>query len=128
MRFPIAESFLVGAVLSATDAASVFAILRRKKLNLKDGVASLLEIESGSNDPIAYMLTVIGIYILNGDNLIKVPYVIFAQIVYGVLIGIGLAVAAIYVLTEYHLQCNDAAACGGCHICSYQDGYNCKWT
>ena len=64
LRFPIAESFLVGAVLSATDAASVFAILRRKKLNLKDGVASLLEIESGSNDPIAYMLTVIGIYIL----------------------------------------------------------------
>ena len=40
LRFPIAESFLVGAVLSATDAASVFAILRRKKLNLKDGVAS----------------------------------------------------------------------------------------
>lgn len=106
LRFPIAESFLVGAVLSATDAASVFAILRRKKLNLKDGVASLLEIESGSNDPIAYMLTVIGIYILNGDNLIKVPYVIFAQIVYGVLIGIGLAVAAIYVLTRTDIIVN----------------------
>ena len=89
-----------------TDAASVFAILRRKKLNLKDGVASLLEIESGSNDPIAYMLTVIGIYILNGDNLIKVPYVIFAQIVYGVLIGIGLAVAAIYVLTRTDIIVN----------------------
>ena len=106
LRFPIAESFLVGAVLSATDAASVFAILRRKKLNLKDGVASLLEIESGSNDPIAYMLTVIGIYILNGDNLIKVPYVIFAQIVYGVLIGIGLAVVAIYVLTRTDIIVN----------------------
>ena len=89
LRFPIAESFLVGAVLSATDAASVFAILRRKKLNLKDGVASLLEIESGSNDPIAYMLTVI-----------------FAQIVYGVLIGIGLAVAAIYVLTRTDIIVN----------------------
>ena len=85
LRFPIAESFLVGAVLSATDAASVFAILRRKKLNLKDGVASLLEIESGSNDPIAYMLTVIGIYIL---------------------IGIGLAVAAIYVLTRTDIIVN----------------------
>ena len=45
------ESFLVGAVLSSTDAASVFAILRKKKLNLKDGTASILEVESGSNDP-----------------------------------------------------------------------------
>ena len=52
------------------------------------------------------MLTVIGIYILNGDNLIKVPYVIFAQIVYGVLIGIGLAVAAIYVLTRTDIIVN----------------------
>ena len=57
LKFPFAESFLVGAVISATDAASVFAILRRKKLNLKDGVASLLEIESGSNDPVAYINT-----------------------------------------------------------------------
>ena len=97
---------ILTAAFTATDAASVFAILRRKKLNLKDGVASLLEIESGSNDPIAYMLTVIGIYILNGDNLIKVPYVIFAQIVYGVLIGIGLAVAAIYVLTRTDIIVN----------------------
>ena len=85
---------------------SVFAILRRKKLNLKDGVASLLEIESGSNDPVAYMLTVIGISILNGDNLSSVPYAIFAQLVYGTLIGVVLAVVAIYVLTKTDVIAN----------------------
>lgn len=106
LKFPFAESFLVGAVISATDAASVFAILRRKKLNLKDGVASLLEIESGSNDPVAYMLTVIGISILNGDNLSTVPYAIFAQLVYGTLIGVILAAIAIYVLTKTDIIAN----------------------
>ena len=84
----------------------MFAILRRKKLNLKDGVASLLEIESGSNDPVAYMLTVIGISILNGDNLSTVPYAIFAQLVYGTLIGVILAAIAIYVLTKTDIIAN----------------------
>ena len=83
LKFRFAEGFLLGAVISCTDAASVFSILRKKKLNLKDGVASLLEIESGSNDPTAYMLTVVGISLVNGENLSTVPYAIFAQIVYG---------------------------------------------
>ena len=48
------ESFLIGALLSSTDAASVFSILRSKQLNLKYNTASLLELESGSNDPVAY--------------------------------------------------------------------------
>lgn len=106
LKFPFAESFLIGAVISATDAASVFAILRRKKLNLKDGVASLLEIESGSNDPIAYMLTVIGISILNDENLSTIPYTIFSQLVYGVLIGVILAYISIYILTKTDIIIN----------------------
>lgn len=52
---------MISAVLGSTDAASVFSILRQKKLNLKDRTAPLLEMESGSNDPIAYMLTLVGI-------------------------------------------------------------------
>jgi cell volume regulation protein A len=106
LKFPFAEGFLLGAVLSCTDAASVFAILRKKKLNLKDGVASLLEIESGSNDPAAYMLTVIGISLVNGENLSSVPYAIFAQIVYGVLLGVGLAFFAVWLLTRTNVISN----------------------
>ena len=49
---------LIGSVLGSTDAASVFSILRSQRLNLKYGTAPMLEIESGSNDPCAYMLTV----------------------------------------------------------------------
>ena len=59
LKIDLFESFLIGSVIGSTDAASVFSILRSKNLNLKDGLASLLELESGSNDPMSYMLTVI---------------------------------------------------------------------
>ena len=59
LGFSALESFLTGAVISSTDAASVFSILRSKKLGLRNHTASLLEVESGSNDPASYMLTVI---------------------------------------------------------------------
>ena len=53
------EGILIGAIVASTDAASVFAVLRAQKLNLKGSLASFLEVESGSNDPIAYMSTLI---------------------------------------------------------------------
>ena len=59
LGLPLLESLLVASVVGSTDAASVFSILRSKNLNLKENTASLLEMESGSNDPISYMLTVI---------------------------------------------------------------------
>lgn len=98
LHFDTTESFLVGAVLSSTDAASVFSILRKKKLNLKDGTASLLEIESGSNDPIAYMLTVIGISLLQTGSIGNIGYMLFSQIVYGAIIGIAFALLSIWLL------------------------------
>ena len=61
LGFSVLESFLTGAVISSTDAASVFSILRSKKLGLRNHTASLLEVESGSNDPASYMLTVIAL-------------------------------------------------------------------
>ena len=59
LKVSILEGLLIGAVVSSTDAASVFAILRSQKLNLEGSLASLLEVESGSNDPAAFMLTII---------------------------------------------------------------------
>lgn len=48
---------MLGSIISSTDAAAVFAILRAKKISLKNGIAPLLELESGSNDPMAIFLT-----------------------------------------------------------------------
>ncbi len=67
LNIPTLEAFLLGAILSSTDAASVFSLLRSKNLGLKYNTASLLEVESGSNDPFAYMLTIIILSIMSGQ-------------------------------------------------------------
>ena len=68
LQMPILESMLIGAVLSSTDAATVFSILRSRSLSLKYNTASILEVESGSNDPIAYTMTAIFISLLQGSG------------------------------------------------------------
>ena len=76
------ESFLIGSVISSTDAASVFSILRSKRLNLKYNTASLLEVESGSNDPCSYMLTIIVLALMEGSaSGGGIAYLVFAQFV-----------------------------------------------
>ena len=88
LSLPTLESFLLGAVIASTDAASVFSILRSKRLNLRDHTASLLEVESGSNDPFSYMLTLILLTLMTGEiSAPAVVYQIFAQLVYGGALG-----------------------------------------
>ncbi len=55
----LTESMLLAAVMSSTDSASVFSILRSKKKGLKENLGPMLELESGSNDPMAYLLTIL---------------------------------------------------------------------
>jgi len=81
------QSLLIGSVIASTDAASVFGILRREKLNLKDNTASLLEVESGSNDPVSYMLTVVLCTLMNGQN-INVVSLLGKQIIIGIVFGL----------------------------------------
>ncbi len=103
LKIPLAESFLVGAVLSSTDAASVFAILRKHKLNLKDGTASILEVESGSNDPVSYLLTIIAVSVATTGGFGNVFGTIAIQLIMGVLVGIVFAKFTLYILMKTNL-------------------------
>lgn len=101
LNFDLMMSLLLGAVLSCTDATSVFNILRSKKLGLKYGTASMLELESGSNDPWAYMLTVILISLVKTGGEIdvwSVVYMVFAQVVYGAVLGLIIALLGVFAL------------------------------
>lgn len=91
------ESFLIGSVISSTDAASVFSILRAKKLNLKDNTAPLLEIESGSNDPMSYVLVILAITLMQNKSAGFVMLLFFKQMIFGMLTGILLARAAVFI-------------------------------
>lgn len=105
LKIAILESFLIGAVISSTDAASVFSILRSKRLNLRYNTASLLEIESGSNDPFSYMLTVLVLSLMNGNMSIgDFSYMLFAQVAYGLAFGFGIAVLTLLFLKKFTIS------------------------
>ncbi len=101
------ESFLMGAVISSTDAASVFSILRTRKLGLKNNTAPLIEVESGSNDPMSYMLTSVMLSLLGGSITAGgVIWDIVSQILFGVLFGLGIAYFATRLLKKIKFKSN----------------------
>ena len=101
LKFDLLESMLIGSIIASTDAASVFSILRSKQLSLKYNTASLLEIESGSNDPCAYMLTAIMLSFMNGGlSGGRILYMIFSQIMYGIVVGFVIAFLAGLILSN----------------------------
>ncbi|MDF3127240.1 potassium/proton antiporter [Rheinheimera sp. 1928-s] len=85
------EGLLLGAILSSTDAAAVFSIFQSAGLNIKERVASTLEIESGSNDPMAVMLTFTLVGVLAGQSELNwsLSTVFFQQAIVGAAVGYG---------------------------------------
>lgn len=99
------ESLLLGSVISSTDAASVFSILRSQKLNLRYGTASLLEIESGSNDPFAYMLSALILTMMkNPVSPREIAFLIFTQISYAVIFGILIASLTLLIFRQFKFR------------------------
>lgn len=89
LNLPWLEAFLIGSIVSSTDAAAVFAILRSKNVGLKEPLRPLLELESGSNDPMAIFLTIGFIELLKHPEqsiFLLVP-LFFRQMILGILIG-----------------------------------------
>ena len=98
------EGMLIGSVVGSTDAASVFSLLRSKKLNLKNGLASVLEIESGSNDPVAYTMTLIILSFMSGGSSVPVISIFFKQLLFGLLAGVIISFIAVRILQRVRFE------------------------
>ena len=83
LKLSYQESFLISSILASTDAASVFSILKSNNLDLKGGTSSILEVESGSNDPMAYLLTITAIGIMQSGKIDNIFLTIFVQFFVG---------------------------------------------
>lgn len=88
--FTIYEGLLLGSIVSSTDSAAVFSILRSKSLALKGNLRPTLELESGSNDPMAYILTIVftGLVVTQDSSLLGILPMFFTQLILGLAIGL----------------------------------------
>ncbi len=87
--FTLYEGLLLGAIVSSTDAAAVFSILRSKKVALKKDLRPTLELESGSNDPMAYFLTIAftGLVLNQDKSILSILPLLLQQFIIGGLLG-----------------------------------------
>lgn len=106
LEMSLVTSLLLAATMSSTDSASVFNVLRTQKIGLKYNLRSLLELESGSNDPMAYMLTVTLIQLLTADSTgITDTLTLFVlQFVIGGLGGFLLGKLSVWILGRIKLE------------------------
>ncbi len=96
-------SLLLASTMASTDSASVFSILRSKNLQLKNNLRPLLELESGSNDPMAYILVITLIDLIklsNAPNYWVVGGALFLQLGIGALLGFALGKLAVRIINR----------------------------
>lgn len=106
LKFTFLEGMLLGSIVSSTDAAAVFSILRSRKISLRKPLKPLLEFESGSNDPMAVFLTVGFISILtnrNASTLSLVPKFVLDMSA-GAIIGYSMAKFIILIIKRMKLE------------------------
>ena len=99
-------AMLLAATMSSTDSASVFNILRSQSMNLKHNLRPMLELESGSNDPMAYMLTIVLIQFINssGMGMMDILGSFCIQFIVGGASGFLLGRLAILILNKINLN------------------------
>lgn len=103
---PFLTCLLLAATMSSTDSASVFAILRSQKMNLKYNLRPMLELESGSNDPMAYMMTIVLIQIIDSSGMGWGSIILSFIVQFSVGAGAGylLGKAAIFMLKKLNID------------------------
>ena len=104
LGFSLMEGFLLGAIVSSTDAAAVFAVLRSREVSLKGDLRSLLELESGSNDPMAVFLTIGAIQLLTSHRELWFNIVLQFLFQMGIGLALGLVIGRIMVVALNRLK------------------------
>ena len=106
LSFPLA--LLLASTISSTDSASVFSILRTRRQGLKENLRPLLELESGSNDPMAYILVILMLKMLggNGENVSLGAAVIMfiLQMSLGALVGYLFGRASVWIINKININ------------------------
>ncbi|NWJ51356.1 MAG: potassium/proton antiporter [Bacteroidetes bacterium] len=104
--FTFMEGLLLGAIVSSTDAAAVFSILRSMGMGLKGHLRPLLEFESGSNDPMAFFLTIAVAYLLShpGASIVHLIPMFFQQMIIGAVAGYGMGRLMHFLLIKIRLD------------------------
>ena len=104
--FTIYESMLLGSIVSSTDAAAVFSILRSKSLALKSNLRPTLELESGSNDPMAYVLTLafLTLVIHQDQSITSIIPMFFKQMIIGGVGGFAFGKASKFIINNIKLD------------------------
>lgn len=99
-------AMLLAATMSSTDSASVFNLLRSQRMNLKENLRPLLELESGSNDPMAYMLTIVLIQVIGSGTDVNMGIVVrdlIVQFLFGGVIGFAAGKFAVWLVNKINL-------------------------
>ncbi|MFA5060150.1 MAG: potassium/proton antiporter [Candidatus Omnitrophota bacterium] len=106
LKFTLIEGLLLGAIVSSTDAAAVFSVLRSKKISLKGSLKPLLEFESGSNDPMAVFLTIGLLNILSnsGATLLGMAWLFTLNMGVGAVMGYLMARLTIICVNRIKLE------------------------
>lgn len=104
--YSILESLLFGAIVSSTDAPTVFSILRNKKVHIKRSLQNLIELESGSNDPTAIILTLTIIAILTNKetSVMNIAQSFAASIFFGFIGGYAFGKTLPYLINKLNLE------------------------
>lgn len=102
----LAEGILLGSIISSTDAAAVFALLRGRSIRLRGQLKPLLELESGSNDPMAVFLTIAMIQLLLNpeQSVFSLIPMFIMQMGIGLIMGIIASRAAVFALNRMNLE------------------------
>ena len=107
LSLPLLTCILLAATMSSTDSASVFNLLRSQKMNLKENLRPMLELESGSNDPMAYMLTIALIQVVASGSDLNVAVVakdLVIQFFFGGVIGFAFGRFSVWLINKIDLS------------------------